>query len=106
MIIKVYGSKKEFRIINKSNKIPTTRKYLSKKWLQYVKTDLKINCDLYSLKHKNLDEIADELDMNDAAGAAGHSTPVVTMKHYAITTRKKLEAKQKERLKKVTNKFG
>lgn len=83
---------------------PTTRDYISKKWLREVKGKEKLNiqADLYSLKHSNLDETAAELDINAAARMAGHTSTVITMKHYAIGEKER----QHERLKSVNNKFA
>lgn len=74
---------------------------LTRRWREHVKKKLKIDADLYSLKHLNLDETAAALSIGDAAAMAGHSTPVITMKHYATGEAKR----QMEKLKTVTNSF-
>lgn len=63
---------------------------------------LGIKGDFYSLKHSNLDETAAALDINAAAAMAGHTTPVITLKHYAHGEKER----QHERLKKVANTFS
>ncbi|MGN6804255.1 MAG: tyrosine-type recombinase/integrase [Ginsengibacter sp.] len=77
-------------------------KHISNKWKLYVKEELKINVDLYALKHLNLDETSSLLNAEEAARMAGHSSPVITMKHYLINE----EERKLERLKKVNNKFA
>ena len=62
--------------------LPAQRGYLSNTWKIVVKdkiTGLAIDVDLYSLKHKNLDEIAAYLSIKEAQKAAGHESPVITM---------------------------
>jgi len=62
---------------------------ITRRWKVHVKDKLSIKADIYSLKHSNLDEIA----ANDntlcfkegvklAQGAAGHTTPVITINRY------------------------
>jgi site-specific recombinase XerC len=84
---------------------------ITKRWYRHVKAakekgGLGIKADFYSLKHSNLDGIAQELNIEDAAGMAGHTTPVITIKHYAYGEKKREEERQHERLKKVGNKFA
>lgn len=83
---------------------PVTRDYITKKWNREVKNDktgLGIKIDLYSLKHKNLDEIAAYLSIKEAQKAAGHESPVITMV-YAIGEAKR----QNERYANVPNILG
>lgn len=70
---------------------PGTRKIrpeqITRRWKRYVKKGLGITADLYSLKHSNLDETAGALQSHReavkiASEQAGHTTPVVTLKHY------------------------
>lgn len=86
---------------------PCKRDYLTRKWHKEVKADKKdgglgIKVDLYTLKHANLDETAEILSLEEAAKMAGHSTPVVTMEHYATGEK----ARKDERLRKVNNSFA
>ncbi|MBK7885448.1 MAG: tyrosine-type recombinase/integrase [Chitinophagaceae bacterium] len=83
---------------------PTTRDYITKKWQREVKDKNKLNiqADLYSLKHSNLDETAAELSLKEASMMAGHTSTVITMKHYAIGEKER----QNNRLKEVNNKFA
>jgi len=83
---------------------PATRDYVTKKWNREVKDDKKglgIKVDLYSLKHKNLDEIAAYLSIKEAQKAAGHESPVITMV-YATGEAKR----QNERYASVPNVLG
>lgn len=57
---------------------------VTKRWRVHVKKKLGIKADLYSLKHSNLDEMAEALQkhhdtMDKVKDAAGHSGKVVTM---------------------------
>jgi len=67
-----------------------------KRWKKYVKNNLGINKDFYSLKHKNLDKISDQLSFEDAQAAAGH-TSATTTKGYTVGE----ESRQRDKLKKV-----
>jgi len=49
----------------------------------------------------NIDETAAALDIKDAAAMAGHTTPVITIAHYALNEKDR----QHERLRKVNNSF-
>lgn len=85
---------------------PLVTDRISKLWLTMVKGKkekggLDIQVDFYSLKHLNLDETAAALDVRAAQMMAGHTTPVVTLKHYALGE----EERQLERLKDVSNGF-
>lgn len=79
---------------------------LAKRWRKYVKAPapkgLGIKADFYSLKHSNLDEIAELLSVGDASKAAGHTTIHITKKHYLINE----EERRHRRLKIVNNKFA
>lgn len=86
---------------------PCKRDYLTRKWHREVKADKKagglgIKVDLYTLKHANLDETAELLSIQDASKMAGHSTPIITMEHYA----KGEKERSNERLRKVNNPFA
>jgi integrase len=107
-----------FGYMLKPGKKKCTRDYITKKWQREVKGDLKINkdgtlktnkkdClkinkDLYSLKHLNLDETAALLNADDASKMAGHTSTVITLKHYLVNEKDR----QNERLKKVNNSFS
>lgn len=56
---------------------------ITRRWRTWVKEPLGITADFYSLKHSNLDETAAILDINAAAKMAGHTSTVITLKHYA-----------------------
>ena len=57
------------------------REQITRRWNMHVKKKLGITADFYSLKHLNLDEISGALDIEAAAMMAGHTSPVITMKH-------------------------
>lgn len=78
------------------------REQITRRWYVHVKKKLGIQADFYSLKHLNLDEVAARLDINAAAEMAGHTTPVITLKHYAIGEKQR----EAERLKKINNQFS
>lgn len=75
---------------------------VTRRWKRSVKRDLKVQADFYSLKHLNTDETAATLGLADAAAHNGHTSTVITMKHYAVGEKER----QHERLKKVGNKFA
>ena len=77
-------------------------KKISYKWKEYVKDELKIDIDFYALKHLNLDETSDLLNAEAAAKMAGHTSTVITLKHYLVNE----EQREMEKLKKVGNKFA
>lgn len=76
-----------------------TRDYITKKWGREVKRDMNIKKDFYSLKHSNLDETAALLDAKYASKQAGHTSTVITMKHYLVNEKQR----EDERLKEVNN---
>jgi site-specific recombinase XerC len=77
------------------------REQITRRWNVHVKKKLNISADFYSLKHLNIDETADALDIKDASEMAGHTTPVITTEHYALNEKER----QHERLRKVNNSF-
>lgn len=77
------------------------REQITRRWKEHVKVKLGITADIYSLKHSNLDEIARDLSIEAAAAQAGHTTPIVTMKYYAVGEK----SRELERLKKAKNEF-
>ena len=83
-------------------KTKTTTKRMSNKWKEYVKEGLGIDIDFYSLKHLNLDETSMILDAEAAAKMAGHTSTVITLKHYLINE----EERKMEKLRKVNNDFA
>ena len=86
----------------KPGKGKTTPKHMSNKWKEYVKEGLGIDIDFYSLKHLNLDEVAGQLDAEAAAKMAGHTSTVITLKHYLINE----EERKMEKLRRVNNDFA
>ena len=77
------------------------REQITRRWNVHVKKKLNISADFYSLKHLNIDETADALDIKDASVMAGHTTPIITIEHYALNEKRR----QHERLRKVNNSF-
>ncbi|HZF64534.1 MAG TPA: hypothetical protein VEZ55_08620, partial [Chitinophagaceae bacterium] len=72
---------------------------ITKRWNKYVKKELGITEDFYSLKHLNLDKTAALLSLEDAAALASHTSSFITEKHYRVNER----ARQFERLKSLQN---
>jgi integrase len=86
----------------KPGKRKTTPKHISNKWKVYVKEGLGIDIDFYSLKHLNLDETARLLDAAAASKMAGHTSTMITLKHYLVNE----EERKMEKLRKVNNDFA
>jgi integrase len=86
----------------KPGKRKTTPKHISNKWRLYVKEGLGIDIDFYSLKHLNLDETAKLLDAAAASKMAGHTSTMITLKHYLVNE----EERKMEKLRKVNNDFA
>jgi integrase len=74
---------------------------ITKRWNRHVKAKLGVLEDFYSLKHLNLDQTAELLNVYDASVMASHTSPSVTLKHYTINEK----ARQEERLKNINNPF-
>jgi len=83
-------------------KTRTTAKRMGDKWRLYVKEGLGIDIDFYSLKHLNLDETSKLLDAEAASKMAGHTSTVITLKHYLVNE----EERKMEKLRKVNNDFA
>lgn len=66
------------------------------------KLGFEVTADFYSLKHTNLDEVAEQLGLAAAARQAGHSNTRMVEEHYAVGEK----ARQAERLRKVRNAFA
>ena len=100
----VHNKNQEHYIFSKGlipGPITIHRDQITRRWRMHVKEKLGIKADLYSLKHLNLDETAALLDINAAAAQAGHTSTVITMKHYALGE----VERQHQRLKAVSNGF-
>lgn len=74
---------------------------ITRRWNRHVKKPMGITADFYSLKHLNLDETAEILDIGAAANMADHTSAIITMKHYAIGEK----GRQHIKLKSVNNTF-
>ena len=74
---------------------------ITRRWKMHVKDKLGITADLYSLKHSNLDEVAEALDLEAASRLAGHKSTIITMRHYATGEK----SRQENRIKKIANEF-
>lgn len=81
---------------------PILRDQITRRWRVHVKEKMGITADLYSLKHSNLDEVAEILSDQEAARLAGHKSTVITLKHYLVNA----EDRKLRRLKDVNNKFA
>ena len=84
---------------------PINTDQITRRWKKYVKdpkTGLGINKDFYALKHANTDETDELVGIKVAAAQNDHTTPVVTMKHYAVNASKRMH----EKMKAVNNPFS
>ncbi len=86
----------------KAGKFKLQPKNITKKWKLFIKDELKIDVDFYALKHLNLDETSNQLNAEAAAKMAGHTSTVITLKHYLVNE----EQREMEKLKRVSNKFA
>lgn len=75
---------------------------ITKIWKKKVKDDLSISKDFYSLKHLNTDETSAALGISAAAEMNNHTTPVITMKHYAVNEKSRMD----EQMKNLNNSFS
>lgn len=91
-----------FSLNFRPGRINKTPKWIANMWKRYVKEGLGIDINFYSLKHLNLDETSSILDAKAASKMAGHTSTVVTLKHYLVNE----EERQREKLKKVHNEFA
>lgn len=57
---------------------------ITRRWKSHVKEKLKITADFYSLKHLNLDEVSEILDIEAASKMASHLSTKTTEDSYAI----------------------
>lgn len=73
----------------------------TKYWKDYVKIDLEITADFYSLKHLNTSEVVDALDEKAAASLNAHSSTAMVVNIYDV----KQKDRQHNRLKDVGNSF-
>lgn len=71
-----------------------------KRWKKYVKDGLGIGKEFYSLKHKNLDKIAEQLSIQEAKQAAGHTSERTTGIYTVGEQQRKVD-----RLKKISVDF-
>jgi integrase len=80
---------------------PIDKSQITRRWKRYVKDQLGINKNFYWLKALNLDEIAAQSNIEDAARMADHTTTKVTEKHYAQHETERRD----ERLRNMKNEF-
>lgn len=81
---------------------PIRPEQLTRRWKRHIKDKLNIDCDWYSLKHLNTDQIAEQEGIRTASQMNSHTTTATTLKHYAVGEKNR----GKERLKKMNNEFG
>lgn len=74
----------------------------SRYWKKYVKKELGVTADFYSLKHLNTSEVVDQLDERAAAAQNGHKSTAMVVSIYDV----KQQSRQHERLKTVNNPFA
>lgn len=70
------------------------------RWAKLVKRDLRIKCDMYSLKHTHTDEISEALSLAEAAKHNNHDV-ATARKFYAIN----YQLRELEKIKKIQNKL-
>jgi hypothetical protein len=70
-------------------------------WKKYVKWELNINIDFYSLKHLNTTELVDQFDEAAAAAQDGHTSTAMVKSIYDV----KHLSRQHDRLKSAGNAF-
>lgn len=84
--------------------VPGPKKILAnqptRRWWKLVKRDLKIKCDMYSLKHLNTDETSEALNIEEAAKHNNHDV-ATAKKFYAIN----YQLRELEKIKKIQNKL-
>lgn len=73
----------------------------TKLWLRHVKKALKIDADLYSLKHLNSTEVVDVADETTAAALNDHTTTAMVVDIYDT----KQANRRHEKLKRISNSF-
>lgn len=71
-------------------------------WKRYVKEELSIDIDFYSLKHLNTSEVVDALDEKAAAELNAHTSTAMVVNIYDV----KQKDRQHNRLKDVGNSFA
>jgi integrase len=74
---------------------------VGRRWALHVKKKLKIQADLYSLKHTNTSAIAGILSDEDAARLNKHTTTAMVVNIYDVERKDR----QAERIKRVNNEF-
>lgn len=74
----------------------------SRYWKKYVKKELGVTADFYSLKHAHTTEVVDLLSAKDAAFVNGHQSTDMVAKVYDI----RHSQRQHERIKSLENKFA
>jgi integrase len=82
--------------------LPIRNEQVTRRWKRAIKNKLKIDIDLYSLKHLNLDETAAELNDKEASKMAGRTSTAITKKHYLVNERQR----DFERLRNINNPFA
>lgn len=83
-------------------KVPMGEDMPTKYWKLFVKKDLNIEKDFYSLKHLNTSEVVDQLDEQAAAALNGHTSTAMVVKIYDV----RQKDRQHNRLKEVDNLFS
>jgi len=78
------------------------RDQITRRWEEHVKKKLNIPADIYSLKHSNLTDIAEKINIVLASKAGGHVSPDTTSKYYVQGQKKR----EHEILKSIPSKFS
>jgi integrase len=75
---------------------PIRREQVTRRYNRHIKKKLGITADIYTLKHSFLDAVAKQFGIKAAQNSAGHSTPVITMNHYAVNEKQRQLDRLKE----------
>lgn len=94
----IFGERLVPQLRNKSIR----REQITRRWEEHVKKKLNIPADIYSLKHSNLDDIAEKISLLLAQKAAGHLSPDTTSKYYVPGQKKR----EHEVLRSIPSKFS
>lgn len=69
---------------------------VNRRWNKHVKIGMGIKKEFYPLKHHNADSIDEQLNIEHAAAADGHTDTKTTKKHYAVNHKQRMIDKLKK----------
>lgn len=79
----------------KPGKKAVREEQIHRRWHSHVKIKLKMDIDMYSLKHLYLDSLDKHFDLKTASAAADHTETGVTRKFYTVGRDKRIREKLK-----------